>query len=370
MNPVLKNISEENDILNFTLSNINVSLANAIRRTILSDIKSVVLGTDIYKDDKCKIKINTCRLHNELVKQRLSSIPVYISNEKEIETFPNEYILELDIQNDTESMMIVTTEDFKIKHIQTGKYMSQDEVRTIFPKNNLTQSYIDFIRLRPKISDSIPGEHISLTCQFVVSTAKVNGMYSVVSKCAYANTPNLQKIDDIWDKMRERLVSEEATKEEIEFEKKNFYLLDAQRQFEENSFDFVIQTIGQFDNKALIKKACIVLRNKFTDMIHGIDSDIVSITMSETTIENCYDITLENEDYTVGKVLEYILYEKYYIDEEIFSFCGFKKLHPHELDSKIRIAYKLPTDKHMLRQHLKTTCALAIDVFDKIYKMF
>ena len=32
--------------------------------------------------------------------------------------------------------------------------------------------------------------------------------------------------------------------------------------------------------------------------------------------------------------------------------------------------YKLPTDKHMLRQHLKTTCALAVDVFDKIYKMF
>ena len=44
--------------------------------------------------------------------------------------------------------------------------------------------------------------------------------------------------------------------------------------------------------------------------------------MSENTIENCYDIILENEDYTMGKVIEYILYEK---REEIASYCGFKK---------------------------------------------
>lgn len=370
MNPVLKKISEENDVLRFTLSDINVSLANAIRRTILSDISVLVLGTDIYQDNKCLIKVNTGRIHNELVKQRLSSIPVNISNEKEMETFPNDYILEIDVQNTTESTIIVTTEDFKIKHKESGKYMSKDEVRTIFPPNTQTQSYIDFLRLRPKIGESIPGEHISLTCEFIVSTAKVNGMYGVVSKCAYENTPNLKKIDDIWDTIRERLISEEMTKDEIEFEKKNYYLLDAQRQFDPDSFDFVIQTIGQFENKQLVKKACNVLRKKFGDMILGLESDTVPITMSETTIENCYDVTLENEDYTIGKVLEYLLYEQFYMGEELFSFCGFKKLHPHDLYSKIRIAYKLPTDKHLLRQHLKTVCVSAMEVFERINKMF
>jgi DNA-directed RNA polymerase subunit L len=370
MNPVLNKISEENDVLRFTLSNINVSLANAIRRTILSDIPVLVLGTEIYQDDKCSIKINTGRIHNELVKQRLSSIPVHISNEKEMETFPNDYILEIDVQNTTESTIIVTTEDFKIKHKESGKYMSKDEVRTIFPPNTQTQSYIDFLRLRPRIGDSIPGEHISLTCEFTISSSKVNGMYGVVSKCAYENTPDLKKVDDVWDKIRERLVSEETTKEEIEFEKKNYYLLDAQRQFESDSFDFIIQTIGQFENKQLVKKACNVLRRKFGDIIMGLESDTVPITMSETTIENCYDVTLENEDYTVGKVLEYLLYEQFYNGEDIFSFCGFKKIHPHDTDSKIRVAYKLPTDKHMLRQHLKTVCVSAMEVFEKVNKMF
>jgi DNA-directed RNA polymerase subunit L len=105
-------------------------------------------------------------------------------------------------------------------------------------------------------------------------------------------------------------------------------------------------------------------------MIHDLESDIVPIVISESTIENCYDITLENEDYTVGKVLEYFLYETYYMGEELFSYCGFKKIHPHDSDSKIRIAYKMPTDKHMLRQHLKTVCNSSIEIFEKINKMF
>ena len=39
MNPVISNSIEEGDVYKFTLSNVNVSLANAIRRTILSEYK-------------------------------------------------------------------------------------------------------------------------------------------------------------------------------------------------------------------------------------------------------------------------------------------------------------------------------------------
>jgi DNA-directed RNA polymerase subunit L len=133
---------------------------------------------------------------------------------------------------------------------------------------------------------------------------------------------------------------------------------------------FVVQTLGIFENNKIVKKACNILRNKCNEMIHLIESDSVPITLTETTIENSYDIVLENEDYTLGKVLEYILYDKFYMGEEIFSFCGFKKFHPHDTDSKIRVAYKLPTDKHMLRQHLKMACVSAEEIFKKIYDMF
>jgi DNA-directed RNA polymerase subunit L len=370
MNPTLTNIAEDHDVLKFTLSNINVSLANAVRRTIINDIPTVVLGTEIYQDNKCAIQINTGRLHNELVKHRLSCIPVHITDDAEMESFPEKYILVVDVKNDTDVMRIVTTEDFKIRQKDGEKFLSQDEVHSIFPPDTLTRDFIDFVRLRPQIGDSIPGEQIKLTCEFTISSAKVNGMYNTVSKCTYGNTPDLEKGDEAWEERQQKLAEENATKEEIEFQKRNFYLLDVQRYYSPDSFDFQIQTVGVFDNRILIKKACVILQKYFLNMHRNLESEVVPINTSLSTMENSYDITLMDADYTVGKVLEYILYDKYYNGEEILSYCGFKKVHPHDSDSVIRLAYKEPTEKHIVKQHLRDVCVSAAEVFDKINKMF
>jgi DNA-directed RNA polymerase subunit L len=234
-----------------------------------------------------------------------------------METFPQEYILIVDVKNDTDTMKIVTTEDFKIRQKEGEKFLSPDEVRAIFPVDPLTRDYIDFVRLRPRIGDSIPGEQLKLTAEFSVHTAKDNSMYNVVSKCAYGNTLDAEKIKNTWDEYENKLRADETSTEDIEFQKRNFYMLDAQRHFKENSYDFVLQTVGVYDNVEIVKKACAVLQNKLVELVQSIDSDIVPILNSETTIDNCYDIILENEDYTIGKVLEYILYEKYYVNEKI-----------------------------------------------------
>uniref|UniRef100_A0A6C0D3V5 DNA-directed RNA polymerase RpoA/D/Rpb3-type domain-containing protein n=1 Tax=viral metagenome TaxID=1070528 RepID=A0A6C0D3V5_9ZZZZ len=367
MNPQLAKIIDDRDETRFTLNSINVSLANAIRRTILSDIPTTTFYTETYNDNQCTIHVNTTRLHNEILKHRLSCIPIC---EKDTTVLPGKYILELDVSNDTENMIIVTTKDFRIRNKETGAYATEAEVHKIFPPFAQTGTFIDFCRLRPRIGDSIPGEQIKLTCEFSVHCAKDNSMFNVVSKCAYGNTPDIPKIDQIWEEQEGKLASEGLTKEEIEFQKRNFYILDSQRHFIENSFDFVIQTIGQYENREIVKKACSILQNKFVDLIQAIDSDQVPITNSETTMDNCFDITLENEDYTIGKVIEYVLYEKYYLGEKIFSYCGFKKFHPHSPDSTIRLAYAESGDKRMAQQHLRIACLEARDVFKKVEDMF
>lgn len=195
-------------------------------------------------------------------------------------------------------------------------------------------------------------------------------MFNVVSKCSYGNTVDVEKIDEMWEKYEDKMRSENNTKEEIEFQKKNFYLLDAQRYFVANSFDFVLQTLGIYTNKELVQKACVILQNKFVELVSAIDNDILPINISETTMEHCYDIVLENEDYTVGKVLEYLLYEQFYMKEKIFTFCGFKKLHPHNSDSTIRIAYIKQADKNTVRNNLRGVCIDAIEFYKKLHKMF
>lgn len=368
MNPSLTNISEEdNNILKFTLSGLNVSLANAVRRTILSDIPIVGFYTETHENNDCKIEVNTGRLHNEILKHRLSCIPVHSSD---LSILPGNYVVEVDVKNESENLMFITTEDFKIKNKTNDNYLTSEETKKIFPVNDKTGMYIDFARLRPKINQQLPGEHIKLTSEFSIHTAKENSVYNVVSKCAYSNTPDMTKANAAWEEQEDKMRSEEMNQDEIVFQKKNFYLLDAQRHFVDDSFDFVIQSLGTYENKEVVMKACLILQNKFADMIQNLDSDTVPILMSETTMDNCYDIVLENEDYTIGKSLEYLLYSQYYEKDKILSFCGFKKFHPHDDNSKIRVAFKDTVDKKMVNMYLRKSCVDASDIFKKIYDAF
>jgi DNA-directed RNA polymerase II subunit RPB3 len=83
MKPTVQITSNKGDEVKFTMSNVNVSIANSIRRTILSDIPTVVFKTAPYEENKANIIANTSRLNNEIIKQRLSCIPIHV---KEIDS--------------------------------------------------------------------------------------------------------------------------------------------------------------------------------------------------------------------------------------------------------------------------------------------
>ena len=150
MDPHIDNITNSGDNLMFTVSGINLSLANAIRRVILSDIPTVVFKTSPIEQNKCNIEVNTTRFNNEIIKQRLSCIPIHI---KDLEIPLSNYLLEVDVENLTDTVMYVTTKDFKIKNTVTGEHLSKKDTLEIFPANMQTGYFIDFLRLRPKSSD-------------------------------------------------------------------------------------------------------------------------------------------------------------------------------------------------------------------------
>ena len=366
MNPKISNISEVSNIFRFTLSGINLSLANALRRVILNDINTVVFRTETYNDNKCNITVNTGRLHNEILKQRLSCIPIHSTD---VDELPGKYILEVDETNNLDHIIYLTTEQFKIKNKETNEYMGKADVNRIFPADAKTQQYIDFSRLRPKIGD-VPGEQLKMTCEFSIANAGVSSMFNVVSKCAYGYTPDPEKIKIAWDLIQTKMQADSATKEEIEYTKTNFYLLDAQRHYVEDSFDFVVGTVGVFTNAEIVKKACVIMQGKILDFMNKVEEQSVPIETSAVTMEYSFDVILENEDYTLGKALEYYLYENYYIQEKKLNFCAFKKLHPHDLSSRIRIAYLNNVTENDVRNDLKTACRELQEVYVAIYKMF
>tara|TARA_B110000483_G_C18202940_1_gene546121 strand:- start:3962 stop:5071 length:1110 start_codon:yes stop_codon:yes gene_type:complete len=368
MDPQITAVSEENKIYNFTLYGVNVSIANALRRTILMDIPMVVFRTEENDNNDCTIHKNTGRLHNEILKQRLSCIPVHI-NIDELDKLPGKYVLEVNLKNDTDVLQYVTTEHFKIRSKNDeNDYLSPEEVKKIFPPFE-GEYYIDFARLRPKISDAIPGEELSLTSEFSISNSKESSMFNSVSKCTYGNTPDLDKINKLWDELESKLQKEELSKDDINLKKKNYYLLDAQRHYKEDSFDFTVKSVGVYHNQTIVKKGAEILMTKFRLFIESIDNKLVNILMSETSMDYCYDIYLEDEDYTMGKVLEYFLYTNFYEKDKILSFCGFRKNHPHDHHSIIRVAFNDIADKTMVEQILKTASEESRKVFEKIYNI-
>ena len=126
----VSNLKEEDGILTFTMDSIDVSYVNAVRRTILSDIPIVCFKTTPYEENKANIIFNTSRLNNEIIKQRLSCIPICI---KDLEMPIKNYLLEVDVENKTDTNMIVTTKDFKIRDLVTNKYLEDNVVKQIFP---------------------------------------------------------------------------------------------------------------------------------------------------------------------------------------------------------------------------------------------
>ena len=110
-----------------------------------------------------------------------------------------------------------------------------------------------------------------------------------------------------------------------------------------DSFDFKLETIGVYTNIEILKKACDILNDKL-DVIKDSLKNNSLITSSINTIDNCYDIKLLNESYTIGKIIEFILHEDYYKNGPELSYVGFNKKHPHNSHSIIRLAFRNEDD--------------------------
>jgi DNA-directed RNA polymerase subunit L len=372
-------VTEDDDYMRFTLSNINVSLSNGLRRTIMSDIPCYIFDTELREDNTCgcKFQINTTgKMHNEFLKHRLSCIPIHMPVDMgksfEEDVLAGKYILEVDVQNNTDTMMYVTTGDFKIKNKTNGKYLTDNELAKLFPKNQKTGDHIIFARLRPKISDTILGEHIKFTCEIIRVMPSQNNACIPVSTIAATYTVDHKKADDAWDKVKQKLEADKTPTEEIEFKKRDFDFMDRYRYFVEGSFDFVMESVGVYTNRELVKMACKVLTKNFERLIENIDAngEDVVIIRGQSTMDNCYDVKLYFGDYTLGNIIEYFMYEQYFIREKTLVYCGHEKMHVHDVETLLRVAYKEPTDKALLKEHLKQACKNGAQFYAELGKAF
>ena len=151
MEPKIDNINDDKGKLTFTLSNVNVSIANALRRIIIAEIPTYGFKTVPHNENEVNIYRNTSRLNNEILKQRISCLPIH-----NIHKLPNheethkDLLFELDMKNNSNNIVYVTTQHIKIKNTKTDSYLSDGDRNKIFPPNKQTGDYVLICRLKPK----------------------------------------------------------------------------------------------------------------------------------------------------------------------------------------------------------------------------
>ena len=354
----------ENKMLSFTLQDVDVCIANSLRRVVLSEIPVVVMDSldkENIDDQNITIQKNTSILNNEIIKQRLSCIPVCINDLNEFEY--RNYVVECDVKNDTNEKLVVTSGDFKIKNTVSGEYLSESETRKIFKKNHVTNQFIDIVYLQPSFNGN-GSEHIKFTCGFKVSNAKENGSYNAASTCVYSFTQDKEKVEKQWKMMSEKLPQKRDVRE---LAYNDFMNLDAHRIVIPNSFDFKVQSTGIYQNNELIMIACEVMISKLEELIKSLENPQEFIAPNLELMENAYNVLLKNEDYTLGKVIENMMYLMFFMREKKLSYVSLKKLHPHDKDSYLMIAYKdEKTTIENIVDDVTSICKLNIEIYQTI----
>jgi len=386
----ISNIVENNNEITFVMDGVDSTVANGLRRTLLSDIPCVVMKTMPHNESKVSITKNTSRFNNEIVKQRLACIPVHITD---LTTPIDQLILELDVENTSEEVIYVTTQDIKIKNSSTKTYLSKEDRDEIFPPNTMTGYYIDIVRLRPRLTPTSTGEHMTFTATLSIATVDDNSMYNMVSTCCYGNTQDDVRVKEQY-KIKEQELKDIGVKGgDLEFAMRDWMLLDAQRYYLPNSFGFTVKSVGVFTCKELLKIACDRLIEKASIImncienprkvnVHQVEDENMSPTEKKiakkrvellhttSTIENGYDVMIHDEDYTLGMMLQYMLYSAHYEGDKKMTFCGFKKFHPHDNHIMIRVGYTETTEQSVVATDFMEALKNIKDVFDNLKNMF
>lgn len=266
----------------FEIHNVDLAIVNGIRRTILTDIH--VIGFSGEDEPSLEVVTNTGRLHNEIMLHRFGLIPIHVSEDETDAFAEGQYTFELNVQNKEDKMMNVTTNDFRVK--KDGRDLTDIERRKMFPVDAVTKDHILITRLHPQ-------EHLHVKGEAVKKTARFHAGFSPVSLCTfhYIQDPVLAATaDNVLDKERAYL--------------RNNY-------GDPIAFMFEIEPKLSLSPRYLVHKACDIILNKLSTMLHEVyqdESDKLTIAAGDTGGVN---FTFKGEDDTIGNILQSYMHVNY-----------------------------------------------------------
>lgn len=365
--PKISNISSDNVSLQFDIENCSVSLPNSIRRTVLSKIPCVAINTDTDNGLGLVFHDNNTKQTNEMLAQRLSSIPVYIQDV----TFPwQDYRFEINVTNTSTESLMVTSRDIQLFSIKNNRKADKAEQLKIFPPDPLTTDFIDIALLRPNTILTIPPASLHITGTLTVSTAGENGSYAVATEATCICTQDkalakreLKDREKIW-------LKEGISPSTMQMRKSDFMRLDAFRMIIPRAFTLKIATVGVFSPEVLVSKACDVIISNLASLEGNLMEESSNLTAGKSTIPYSYDYRLTSDSNTIGRLLESVMFDQYYSKDKTLTYCGFSKPHPHSENAILRFSFHIDTNSLAAIQFLRTVINEAKQQIEAITPVF
>lgn len=366
-----KNIDIKMNDMTFELHNVDISVVNAIRRVILSELECIAIENVNYT-------INTGIINNDIILQRLQLIPFKNYNINKIGYNNIEIIFKQ--LNEENYIKTYYSKDLIFKNIKTGNLIKHSDL--------LVYDNIPLLILKPN-------HKIEFTAEFGIGNTYTGGnKFCPVSVCYYTYMRNKKLINDIITELKklntfaDKVLETEDNMDAIEdlrksyinfkyksqskhidkmldelniiyneydsnddadlydFSRKmglkvkeisinSFYNSEADRIYYNNIFQFTIESNGLYNVKDLPNMAIDLLYKKLDSIQNDILSDVIII---EKNKQIGYNIKIINEDDTIGNLISSHIYKSE-------RYSGYYK--PHELDNIIVFTIDMPTEKEV-----------------------
>jgi DNA-directed RNA polymerase subunit L len=363
----------------FELNGTNITIANALRRCILTHTSSVGFRTEPYDKSQVEIIKNTTPLVNEMLAHRVGMIPVCVPDWANFN--PSEHQFELHVRNDDKSKIIdVRAGDIKVYRVNPSNPMDAPvelDSKQFFPPDPITGDTLLITRLRPQTNPAYPVEELHFRAKASVSTGKENIRWCPVSQCSYEYTRNhdpeqIEATFQAWVTANKKKIETPKQQEAV---RREFETMEIQRCYMKDefgnpdSFTFHVESIGVQAIPNIVLggiEAAQELMKKYKDIDKIVPSNI-RIQKSDTRFP-ALDVIFENEGHTLGNLLETFLVDNHTEDgraEPRITYAGYKVPHPLRQEMFVRIGVSEGEQQELIaRQAIAATCREILSIFE------
>jgi len=359
----------------FRLRGVNVTVANTIRRSILTMTPAVGFRTEPFEKSEIEVKINTTPLPNDMIVHRIGMLPI-CADPLTFNASLHEFVL--DKENTTKELMDVYAHDFRV-FLRSAENPLEAPIEIpsaqFFPPDPITGTTCLITRLRAQWNPTAPNERIFLKAKASVSTGAENIRYSPVTQCSYEYTRNpdpdhIRGIFNAWLLSNKKITDPSTLSEQRRGElEREFNTMEIQRSYftnergEPDDFTFYVESLGVQRIQDIVKAgiaACEALVDKYKDLDGEVPVN-VRVQQGDSRFPTI-DVIFQNEGHTLGNLLETYLVENHIDGEEVpkISYAGYKVPHPLRAEMFVRIGTSEETGANAEQQKQSVRLVVAM----------